>query len=63
MCLLTVRHHNPDNDKCPLFQRVDPQTAEAIDKFLVKLRACASGESHFTFTLDDPAGNSFIENP
>ncbi|KAL1538446.1 zinc finger protein ZPR1-like isoform X1 [Salvia divinorum] len=44
-------------------KRVDPVTAEAIDKFLVNLRACASGESHFTFTLDDPAGNSFIENP
>ncbi|KAG6392157.1 hypothetical protein SASPL_146368 [Salvia splendens] len=44
-------------------KRVDPETAEAIDKFLVKLRACASGESHFTFILDDPAGNSFIENP
>ncbi|KAG6398152.1 hypothetical protein SASPL_139607 [Salvia splendens] len=44
-------------------KRVDPVTAEAIDRFLVKLRTCASGESHFTFTLDDPAGNSFIENP
>ena len=44
-------------------QRVDPTTAEAIDEFLVKLKACASGESTFTFVLDDPAGNSFIENP
>lgn len=40
-----------------------PETAEALDQFLVKLRACATGESSFTFIVDDPAGNSFIENP
>ncbi|XP_045791093.1 zinc finger protein ZPR1-like [Trifolium pratense] len=44
-------------------KKVAPETAEAIDQFLVKLRACAAGESSFTFILDDPAGNSFIENP
>ena len=44
-------------------QKVDSQTAEAIDQFLLKLKACATGESSFTFNLDDPAGNSFIENP
>lgn len=44
-------------------KKVTPETAEAIDQFLVKLRACATGESAFTFILDDPAGNSFIENP
>ncbi|KAG4908966.1 hypothetical protein AAZX31_20G020300 [Glycine max] len=44
-------------------KKVAPETAEAIDQFLVKLRACAKGESAFTFILDDPAGNSFIENP
>ncbi|ESR44987.1 hypothetical protein CICLE_v100036672mg, partial [Citrus x clementina] len=42
--------------------KLDPQTAEAIDQFLLKLRACAKGDSTFTFVLDDPAGNSFIEN-
>ncbi|VAH62062.1 unnamed protein product [Triticum turgidum subsp. durum] len=42
---------------------VDPQKAEAIDQFLVKLRSLGSGEAAFTFVLDDPAGNSFIENP
>lgn len=45
------------------FQKVDPQTAEAIDKFLLKLKGCAAGDSSFTFILDDPAGNSYIENP
>lgn len=44
-------------------RKVDPQTAEAIDQFLSKLRACATAESSFTIILDDPAGNSFIENP
>lgn len=44
-------------------QKVDPQTAERIDQFLVRLRACAAAEASFTFILDDPAGNSFIENP
>ncbi|KAI4370309.1 hypothetical protein MLD38_018672 [Melastoma candidum] len=44
-------------------RKIDPQTADAIDQFLVKLKACASGVSPFTFILDDPAGNSFIENP
>ncbi|OWM74707.1 hypothetical protein CDL15_Pgr004670 [Punica granatum] len=44
-------------------KKVDHQTAEAIDRFLEKLRACATGVSSFTFILDDPAGNSFIENP
>lgn len=44
-------------------QKVDPQTAEAIDQFIVKLKACATGASSFTFILDDPSGNSFVENP
>lgn len=44
-------------------KKVDPQKAEAIDQFLLKLRSLGSGEAAFTFILDDPAGNSFIENP
>lgn len=44
-------------------QKVDPVTAEAIDEFLTKLRSLVSGNAAFTFILDDPAGNSFIENP
>ncbi|KAF9683802.1 hypothetical protein SADUNF_Sadunf04G0052100 [Salix dunnii] len=43
-------------------RKVDPKTAEAIDEFLLKLRACAAGDSSFKLILDDPAGNSFIEN-
>ncbi|XP_059451141.1 uncharacterized protein LOC132181936 [Corylus avellana] len=44
-------------------KKVNPQTAEAIDQFLLKLKACATGDSSFSFILDDPSGNSFIENP
>jgi len=44
-------------------KKVDPQTAEAIDQFCLKLRSLGSGEAVFTFVLDDPAGNSFIQNP
>nr|ABF70002.1 zinc finger (ZPR1 type) family protein [Musa acuminata] len=44
-------------------KKVDPVTAEAIDEFLTKLRSLVSGNAAFTFILDDPAGNSFIENP
>lgn len=44
-------------------RKVNSQTADAIDQFLIKLRACAAANSSFTFILDDPAGNSFIENP
>ena len=49
-------------DALPSLQKVDPKTAEAIDQFLLKLRTVASGDASFTFVLDDPAGNSFIEN-
>lgn len=44
-------------------KKVDPEMAEALDRFLVKLRSFAAGDAPFTFILDDPAGNSFIENP
>lgn len=44
-------------------QKVDSQTADAIDAFLMKLDACAQGEQAFTFVVDDPSGNSYIENP
>ncbi|KAK2994715.1 hypothetical protein RJ640_002521 [Escallonia rubra] len=44
-------------------KRVDSQTAEALDQFLLKLEACVAGDSSFIFILDDPAGNGFIENP
>eukprot|EP01052_Picozoa_sp_SAG31_P003351 SAG31_NODE_127_length_23612_cov_39.709863_17_plen_175_part_00 len=42
---------------------MDPETAEKIDAFLAKLTRCADGEMEFTFTIRDPAGNSFVQNP
>jgi zinc finger protein len=34
-----------------------------LDAFLNELKRLCTGEVPFTFILDDPAGNSFIENP
>ena len=45
------------------WQQVDPNTATALDSFLERLEGCASGRQSFTLELNDPAGNSFIENP
>jgi C4-type Zn-finger protein len=52
-----------NRDRYCTSQKVDLKTAEAIDIFLLKLKALASGEQAFTFIIDDPSGNSFIENP
>jgi zinc finger protein len=46
-----------------ILQKVDPEKAEAIAQFLLKLSSLGLGEAAFTFILDDPAGNSFVENP
>lgn len=43
---------------------LDPQGAEAVDAFLVKLKDHREGRAFpFTIILDDPTGNSFLENP
>lgn len=53
-------------------RKIDPETTARIDEFLVKLEKCTKGEhldennkSEFVFTIivDDPTGNSYIENP
>ena len=41
----------------------DPAAAAKIDAFLQQLQACMEGERSFVFVLDDPAGNSFVQNP
>jgi hypothetical protein len=48
--------------RCVYVQKVDVQTAQAIDAFLTKLNACAKGDQAFTFVIDDSSGNSYIEN-
>jgi zinc finger protein len=42
----------------------DPETAKKVEAFLGRVEACKEGQTlPFTFIVDDPAGNSFIENP
>lgn len=40
-----------------------PETAAAIDAFLSKLDSCTASRRAFTFVVDDPAGNSYLESP
>ncbi|KAM9299389.1 zinc finger protein ZPR1 [Gastrophryne carolinensis] len=47
----------------PLRRAENAQVAEKIDEFIAKLQSLKNGESPFTFILDDPSGNSFVENP
>ncbi|XP_063075867.1 zinc finger protein ZPR1 [Engraulis encrasicolus] len=41
----------------------DPEVAAQLDEFIEKLKALKNVESEFSFVIDDPSGNSFIENP
>lgn len=43
-------------------QKIDPEATARLDAFLNELKRYISGEVPFTFIVDDPAGNSFIEN-
>jgi len=44
-------------------RKFDPATAAKIDEFLVKLTAFKEGEVlPFTFEINDPSGNSFVQN-
>ncbi|CAD5118947.1 DgyrCDS7621 [Dimorphilus gyrociliatus] len=40
-----------------------PEIAEKISEFIEKLEKLTEVEKPFTFVLNDPSGNSFIENP
>jgi len=45
-------------------RNIDPEGAQAVDAFLDRLRNLREGNQlPFTLILDDPSGNSFIENP
>ncbi|KAM7401709.1 hypothetical protein PAMP_017004 [Pampus punctatissimus] len=41
----------------------DPEVAVKIDEFIQKLRKLKEVESEFTLVIEDPSGNSFVENP
>lgn len=41
----------------------DPQMAEKINEFIQKLNKLKEVEEEFTLVIEDPSGNSFVENP
>ncbi|CAG5978274.1 unnamed protein product [Menidia menidia] len=41
----------------------DPDVAEKIDEFIQKLKKLKDVEEEFTLVIEDPSGNSFVENP
>ncbi len=47
----------------PVRRASDPEVAEKIDEFIQKLRKLKEVENEFTVVIDDPSGNSFVENP
>jgi len=48
----------------PLRRALDPSAADQIDAFIDRLRAVQRFEKGpFTLLVDDPSGNSHVENP
>ncbi|XP_038833020.1 zinc finger protein ZPR1 isoform X3 [Salvelinus namaycush] len=47
----------------PLRNETAPEVAVKISEFIDKLKKLKEGESGFTLVIDDPSGNSFVENP
>nr|CAG4634805.1 EOG090X06TU [Alona affinis] len=47
----------------PVRKIVDPESAEKIDAFIKVLLDLKNLKRSFTIILDDPSGNSFVENP
>jgi zinc finger protein len=57
----TMDHLRQDQDRR---REVDPALAEKLDDFIARLVLMSTGlELPFTMVLDDPTGNSHIENP
>eukprot|EP01007_Sphenomonas_quadrangularis_P003484 NODE_6_length_3702_cov_222.500684_g4_i0.p1 GENE.NODE_6_length_3702_cov_222.500684_g4_i0~~NODE_6_length_3702_cov_222.500684_g4_i0.p1 ORF type:complete len:529 (+),score=84.15 NODE_6_length_3702_cov_222.500684_g4_i0:94-1680(+) len=46
----------------PVRKLMDPELAEKIDNFIAKLEQFSTGTEKFTIVLDDPSGNSHIQN-
>eukprot|EP00735_Rhodelphis_limneticus_P002170 TRINITY_DN12953_c0_g1::TRINITY_DN12953_c0_g1_i1::g.11075::m.11075 TRINITY_DN12953_c0_g1::TRINITY_DN12953_c0_g1_i1::g.11075 ORF type:complete len:471 (-),score=146.63,sp/O13724/ZPR1_SCHPO/45.11/3e-127,zf-ZPR1/PF03367.8/5.6e-53,zf-ZPR1/PF03367.8/2.9e-54,HypA/PF01155.14/0.054,HypA/PF01155.14/41,Zn-ribbon_8/PF09723.5/8.8e+02,Zn-ribbon_8/PF09723.5/3.3,Zn-ribbon_8/PF09723.5/1.6e+03,Zn-ribbon_8/PF09723.5/41,Pox_A22/PF04848.8/23,Pox_A22/PF04848.8/11,UPF0547/PF10571.4/0.37,UPF0547/PF10571.4/7.2e+02,OrfB len=44
-------------------QESDPESAKSIAAFIERVQTLLTLEKPFTFILDDPSGNSFVENP
>ena len=47
----------------PVRRHMDPEGAEQIDKFVSRIQTVLDLGQPFTLEIDDPSGNSFIENP
>nr|XP_020472170.1 zinc finger protein ZPR1 [Monopterus albus] len=47
----------------PVRRANDPKVAEMIDDFIQKLRKLKDVENEFTLVIEDPSGNSYVENP
>lgn len=47
----------------PVRRATDPEVAEKIDQFIQKLKKLKEVEDEFTLVIEDPSGNSFVENP
>uniref|UniRef100_A0A672V3J7 Zinc finger protein 259 n=1 Tax=Strigops habroptila TaxID=2489341 RepID=A0A672V3J7_STRHB len=47
----------------PVRRATDQEVASKIDEFIEKLKQLKEVHSSFTFIIDDPSGNSFVENP
>ncbi|KAF5895121.1 zinc finger protein ZPR1 [Clarias magur] len=47
----------------PLRRATDPEVADKIDQFIQKLKKLKDVDKEFTLIINDPSGNSFIENP
>ncbi|KAM3877656.1 zinc finger protein ZPR1 [Diretmus argenteus] len=44
-------------------RETDLEVAEKIDEFIEKLKRLKEVEDEFTLVIEDPSGNSFVENP
>ncbi|XP_007547093.1 zinc finger protein ZPR1 [Poecilia formosa] len=47
----------------PARRAAEPQVAEKIEEFIQKLKKLKDVEREFTLVIEDPSGNSFVENP
>lgn len=47
----------------PVRRLTDPEVADKIDEFVQKLKKLKDVENEFTLVIEDPSGNSFVENP
>ncbi|XP_042199893.1 zinc finger protein ZPR1 [Callorhinchus milii] len=47
----------------PVRKATDPTLAAKIDEFIEKMKKLKDVETPFTLIIDDPSGNSFVENP